>query len=97
MNQLLSLILYNIKEILKNRRKNTFFFKPISEMRVFFESCKKIESKTSNTQIIFKYIKTFGCQMNVYDSSRMADILSLKGYEQTDNIEDCDVFIYLIK
>lgn len=39
------------------------------------------------------YIKTFGCQMNVYDSSRMADILSLKGYEQTDNIEDCDVFI----
>ena len=31
--------------------------------------------------------------MNVYDSSRMADILSLKGYEQTDNIEDCDVFI----
>lgn len=39
------------------------------------------------------YIKTFGCQMNVYDSSRMADILSLKGYEQTDNIEDCDVFV----
>ena len=39
------------------------------------------------------YIKTFGCQMNVYDSSRMADILQLKGYESTDKIEECDIFI----
>lgn len=39
------------------------------------------------------YIKTFGCQMNVYDSSRMADILKNKGYETTENIEDCDIFI----
>lgn len=39
------------------------------------------------------YIKTFGCQMNVYDSSRMADVLSLREYELTENIEDCDVFI----
>ena len=26
------------------------------------------------------YIKTFGCQMNEYDSSRMADVLKAKGY-----------------
>lgn len=39
------------------------------------------------------YIKTFGCQMNVYDSARIADILKLKGYETTENIEDCDVFL----
>ena len=39
------------------------------------------------------YIKTFGCQMNVYDSERIADILKLKGYETTENIEDCDVFL----
>lgn len=39
------------------------------------------------------YIKTFGCQMNVYDSARIADILKLKGYEITENIEDCDVFL----
>lgn len=39
------------------------------------------------------FIKTFGCQMNVYDSARIADILKLKGYETTENIEDCDVFL----
>ena len=39
------------------------------------------------------YIKTFGCQMNVYDSARIADILKLKGYGITENIEDCDVFL----
>lgn len=39
------------------------------------------------------YIKTFGCQMNVYDSARIADILKLKGYDITDNVEDCDVFL----
>ena len=39
------------------------------------------------------YIRTFGCQMNVYDSERMADILSLQGYNITDNIEDCDIFL----
>ncbi len=39
------------------------------------------------------FIKTFGCQMNVYDSSRMADILFLDGYKITENIEEADVFI----
>ena len=39
------------------------------------------------------FIKTFGCQMNVYDSARIADILSLDGYETTENIEEADVFI----
>ena len=31
--------------------------------------------------------------MNVYDSERIADILSLDGYEITENIEDCDIFL----
>lgn len=39
------------------------------------------------------YIKTWGCQMNVYDSNRMADILSPMGYEQTDAPEDADMVI----
>ena len=29
------------------------------------------------------YIKTYGCQMNVYDSARMADVLAPLGYRPT--------------
>lgn len=39
------------------------------------------------------YIKTWGCQMNVYDSSRMADILRPLGYAQVDEPEDADMII----
>ncbi|ROH88537.1 tRNA (N6-isopentenyl adenosine(37)-C2)-methylthiotransferase MiaB [Pseudomethylobacillus aquaticus] len=40
------------------------------------------------------YIKTFGCQMNEYDSSRMADLLhATDGMEATDNPEDADVIL----
>ena len=39
------------------------------------------------------YIKTWGCQMNVYDSSRMADILRPLGYAQVDAPEDADMMI----
>ncbi len=40
------------------------------------------------------YIKTFGCQMNEYDSSRMLDVLrSRHGLEPTDNPADADVLL----
>ncbi len=39
------------------------------------------------------YIKTWGCQMNVYDSSRMADILRPLGYAQVDEPEGADMMI----
>lgn len=39
------------------------------------------------------YIKTWGCQMNVYDSRRMADILSPLGYSQSDDPDDADMVI----
>lgn len=40
------------------------------------------------------FIKTFGCQMNEYDSSRMADMLhATDGMQQTDNPEDADVIL----
>lgn len=39
------------------------------------------------------YIKTYGCQMNVYDSERMTDILSPLGYELTSTPEDADLAI----
>ncbi len=39
------------------------------------------------------FIKTWGCQMNVYDSNRMADILSSLGYKPVDTPEDADMMI----
>ena len=37
------------------------------------------------------YIKTFGCQMNEYDSSMMADVLrESHGYQLTEAPEDAD-------
>ena len=39
------------------------------------------------------YIKTWGCQMNVYDSNRMADILHPLGYRMTDEPDDADMVI----
>ncbi len=40
------------------------------------------------------YIKTFGCQMNEYDSSRMLDVLrSRHGLEPTDNPADADLLL----
>lgn len=39
------------------------------------------------------YIKTWGCQMNVYDSSRMADILRPFGYTQVEEPDGADMII----
>jgi len=39
------------------------------------------------------YIKTYGCQMNVYDSARMADVLAPHGYELVDTPDDADMII----
>jgi tRNA-2-methylthio-N6-dimethylallyladenosine synthase len=39
------------------------------------------------------HIKTFGCQMNVYDSERMADALAPAGFTETDRLEDADLVI----
>lgn len=39
------------------------------------------------------FIKTYGCQMNVYDSKRMADVLKPHGYEQSESTEDADLVI----
>ena len=40
------------------------------------------------------YIRTFGCQMNEYDSDKMADVLNAKeGLIQTDTPEDADVIL----
>jgi tRNA-2-methylthio-N6-dimethylallyladenosine synthase len=41
------------------------------------------------------FIKTFGCQMNEYDSDKMADVLNAaQGYEPTDNVLDADLILF---
>ncbi len=41
------------------------------------------------------FIKTFGCQMNEYDSAKMADVLgAAEPYESTDNPEEADVILF---
>ncbi len=39
------------------------------------------------------FIKTFGCQMNVYDSERMADVLAPAGFTETNILDDADLVI----
>ncbi len=39
------------------------------------------------------HIKSFGCQMNVYDSNRMADTLAPDGYSETADVADADLVI----
>ena len=39
------------------------------------------------------YVKSYGCQMNVYDSHRMADTLAPEGYVETATPDDADLII----
>src|SRR4051812_11489283 len=39
------------------------------------------------------FIKTYGCQMNVYDSERMADVLAPLGYGMAQSAEDADLVV----
>jgi tRNA-2-methylthio-N6-dimethylallyladenosine synthase len=39
------------------------------------------------------YLKTFGCQMNVYDSERMAEALARDGYRETTELDAADLVI----
>jgi len=41
------------------------------------------------------WIRTFGCQMNEYDSDKMSDVLhAAEGWEKTDNPEDADLILF---
>ena len=45
----------------------------------------------SNTRKVF--VKTYGCQMNVYDSARMTDALAADGYAETSDINEADLVL----
>ena len=41
------------------------------------------------------FIRTFGCQMNEYDSDKMADVLrAAEGYEPTTDVEQADLILF---
>jgi tRNA-2-methylthio-N6-dimethylallyladenosine synthase len=39
------------------------------------------------------FVKSFGCQMNVYDSHRMTDLARQKGYQEAERIEDAELIV----
>ena len=39
------------------------------------------------------HIKTYGCQMNFYDSTRIAELLKPMGYYESNLPENCDLII----
>ena len=39
------------------------------------------------------YIKSYGCQMNVYDSNRILDLFKNKNYEKVDDPKDANLVV----
>src|SRR5258706_4711800 len=39
------------------------------------------------------FVKSFGCQMNVYDSERMAEAMAAHGYAEQDEPDDADLIV----
>jgi tRNA-2-methylthio-N6-dimethylallyladenosine synthase len=39
------------------------------------------------------FVKSYGCQMNVYDATRMADVLAPEGYDEAGEIADADLIV----
>lgn len=54
-------------------------------------SATKEKTDISNNRKV--YIKTYGCQMNVYDSQRMGDSLDAEGYTATESPDDADLIL----
>src|SRR5690606_35531440 len=49
--------------------------------------------KAAETETKKVFVKTYGCQMNVYDSQRMTDALAADGYVATDAIGEADLVL----
>jgi tRNA-2-methylthio-N6-dimethylallyladenosine synthase len=45
----------------------------------------------NNSKKIF--VKSYGCQMNVYDSNRIKNLFEPRGYSETDNVEEADIVV----
>ncbi|MCY0093092.1 tRNA (N6-isopentenyl adenosine(37)-C2)-methylthiotransferase MiaB [Hoeflea ulvae] len=51
------------------------------------------DAKPSNAEPKKVFVKTYGCQMNVYDSERMGDALTRDGYQTVDSVEAADLVL----
>jgi tRNA-2-methylthio-N6-dimethylallyladenosine synthase len=57
------------------------------------EQARPDSTKKAATGIRRALIKSFGCQMNVYDSQRMADLVAGQGYAEASTVEDADLIV----
>ncbi|MCP3053933.1 tRNA (N6-isopentenyl adenosine(37)-C2)-methylthiotransferase MiaB [Aurantimonas marianensis] len=57
------------------------------------ETIERREPATARDNTRKVFIKTYGCQMNVYDSQRMGDALAKDGYRPTETMEDADLVL----
>jgi len=55
------------------------------------DDTNSLDHNLKNTRKVF--IKTYGCQMNVYDSQRMSDSLDAHGYVPTDDVATADLVL----
>jgi tRNA-2-methylthio-N6-dimethylallyladenosine synthase len=54
-----------------------------------------MSSNETGTKSKKVFIRTFGCQMNEYDSDKMADVLrAAEGYEKTTDVEQADLILF---
>src|SRR5258707_12829532 len=68
----------------------TFGHSPPFKRRPQVNHCDRRKSMTKKV-----YVKTYGCQMNEYDSDKMVDVLgAANGLIQTDTPEDADVILF---
>ena len=63
----------------------------MSESTVFDAARRDAANGTEKAPRAF--IKSFGCQMNVYDSQRMADLAAVEGYREAASAEDADLIV----
>ncbi|MBC7522624.1 MAG: hypothetical protein H7268_16225, partial [Sandarakinorhabdus sp.] len=54
------------------------------------ESPQPVSAKFS-PKVSSYHVKSFGCQMNVYDSERMGDLLATQGHVAVDSAENADI------
>ena len=40
------------------------------------------------------YLRSFGCQMNDYDSQKIVDLMEMHGYERTEAVEEADLVVF---
>jgi tRNA-2-methylthio-N6-dimethylallyladenosine synthase len=56
------------------------------------ESPQPVSAKSS-PKVSSYHVKSFGCQMNVYDSERMGDLLAAEGHVAVDSAENADIVV----